>query len=605
MNTIELTTTAQLIVSQFNVTVRFANRHSSQDDSAFTVYIDNDRYSISLPCTSNEYKEEALSWLRGYLDHEIGHVLYTDFRGMLERASAAADAILAPNNDALMSTSSLGSLHQYLRHLWGDCHNIIEDGRIEMVMARAYPGSRGNLRWLNDKLFTPQKLHSYLRAIPCMSARDMATRCNKSVATDREYMMHDIAAFCTVVLHVMRWHIYHGEQLSPDMEDALHRVRQDSFYQQALDIARDAARTVTPEDAYELTDRMLRAVLHIAAEHAENMNAPDGAADILEGKGTDHAESMDAFDKAKVNSILNAAQAASRVAVQDNDMAGRTFNALKGNKDDASLTTGRSSRTTTVLYELSEVFEKFYHGENETMTIKDQDALRAINDVKYQAYSVLSSTLQTVTFRRSRTGSMGTRLDGRFLARPSYGDGRIFTRKAERIALDTNVSVVLDMSGSMAAFDDNGKTNAQLATVVAQGMMSALRMLPHVTATLIGYNGSSVCKLKEGEYMSPDCTTPTGGAMQFAYMDHVKNSPKARQIMFLVTDGVPDSTDTAIQIAQWVRSKDVDLYGISIGGAHATPRIVGEENCMVLMNLKDFASDFSRMMRRAFIRRAA
>lgn len=603
MNTIELTTTAQLIVSQFNVTVRFANRHSSQDDIAFTVYTDDDRYSISLPCTSNEYKEEALSWLRGYLDHEIGHVLYTDFKGMREHASAAADAILAPNNDALQSTA--GSLHMYLRNLWGDCHNILEDGRIEMAMARVYPGSRGNLRWLNDRLFTPQKLHSYLRAIPCMSARDMATRCNKSVATDREYMMHDIAAFCTVVLHVMRWHIYHGERLSPDMEDALHRVRQDSFYQQALDIARDAARTVTPEDAYNLTDRMLRALLHIAAEYAEDRNMPDGTTDILEGKGTDNAESMDTFDRAKVSSILNAAQAASRVAVQDNDMAGRTFNALKGNKDDASLTTGSSNRTTTVLYELSEVFEKFYHGENETMTISDQNALRAINDVKYQAYSILSSTLQTMTFRRARTGGMGTRLDGRFLVRPSYGDGRIFTRKAERIALDTNVSVVLDMSGSMGAFDDNGKTNAQLATEVAQGMMGALRMLPHVTATLIGYNGSSVCKLNEGEYMAPDYTTPTGGAMQFAYMDHVKYSPKARQIMFLVTDGAPDSTDTAVQIAQWVRSKNVDLYGISIGGAHATPKIVGEENCMVLMNLKDFARDFSRLMRRAFIRRAA
>lgn len=603
MNTIELTTTAQLIVSQFNVAVRFANQHSSQADSAFTALDDDDRYIVCLPSTTCEYKDEALSWVRGYLDHEIGHVLYTDFRSMSERARAAAHALLAPNMDALQISAN--SLVQYLRQLWGDCHNIIEDGRIEMAMARTYPGSRGNLRWLNDKLFTPEKLHKYLKSIPCQSANEMASRCNKSVASDREYMMHDIAAFCTIVLHVMRWHIYHGEQLSPDMEDALFRVRQDSFYQQALDIARDAARTVTQEDAYDLADRMLRVLLHIAAEYAEDTNAPDGAADILEGKGTDNADSMDAFDRAKLNSILNAAQAASRVAIKDNDMAGRVFNALKGSKDDASLTVRGDSKSATVRHELAEVFDNFYHGVGEVCTIKNQDMLRAINDVKYQAYGILSSTLQTVTYKRARTGNMGMHLDGRFLVRPSYGDGRIFTRKAERIALDTNVSVVLDMSGSMDAVDDNGKTSARLATEVAQGMMGALRMLPHVTATLIGYNGSFVCKLNEGEWMPADSTTPTGGAMQLAYMDSVKNSPKARQIMFVVTDGVPDSTDTAVQVARWVRSKNVDLYGISIGGAHATPKIVGEENCMVLMDLKDFARDFSRMMRKAFIRRAA
>ena len=136
-------------------------------------------------------------------------------------------------------------------------------------------------------------------------------------------------------------------------------------------------------------------------------------------------------------------------------------------------------------------------------------------------------------------------------------------------------------------------------------MMGALRMLPHVTATLFGYNGHCVRKLEKNQWMETDSTTPTGGAMQFAYMDSVKNSPKARQIMFVITDGNPDSTDAAMQIAKLVRSKGVDLYGLSIGGTYATPKIVGEENCIVVADLKEFARDFSHMMRKAFIRRAA
>ena len=605
MNAIELTTTAQLIVSQFNVAVALVGKYENTERTACTAYNEKDKsYSIQIPSVNCEYKEEALSWMRGYLDHEVGHVLFTDMGGAYDRGNRAIREALGANSDAVIG--ELGYVSSRLWDIWNTSHNIVEDGRIEMLMARTYPGSRGNLRWLNDKLFHPDRLEAYLAELQHKSAAEMTSHTIYKATPKYEDVARTVAAFGTIVLYAMRWFIYHGDTLSEEMRAVLAPVAGDPFYAQALDIARDASKSVTPEDAYCLADRMLRAVMHLVGDNAESMYLSKEAESVLSGEPNDDIRSMDSFDTAKLNGALNAAQGALEGARRDNDLASRAFNTLKGDDTEASLVIGQSTATSSVvLHEVSALFRRSASAPVETHDIESEDMLRAINDVKYAIYGILSTTLQTVTYQRARTGSMGTHLDGRFLARPAYGDGRIFTRKAERVALDTNVSVVLDLSGSMNAPVTEDKSCAQLATEVAQGMMGALRMLPHVTATLFGYNGHCVRKLEQNQWMQADSTTPTGGAMQFAYMDSVKNSPKSRQIMFVITDGSPDSTAAAVQIAKLVRSKGVDLYGLSIGGTYATPKIVGEENCIVVMDLKNFARDFSHMMRKAFIRRAA
>lgn len=605
MNAIELTTTAQLIVSQFNVAVSLVGKYENTESTACTAYNEKDKsYSIQIPSVNCEYKEEAMSWMRGYLDHEVGHVLFTDMGEAYDRGNRATREALGANSGVVIE--ELGSVSSRLWDIWNTSHNIVEDGRIERLMARTYPGSRGNLRWLNDKLFHPDRLEAYLAELRYMPAAKLTSHTTYKATPIYEDMARTVAVFGTVVLYAMRWFIYHGDTLSEEMRAALTPVAGDPLYAQALDIARDAAKAVTPEDAYCLADRMLRAVMHLVGDNAQSMYLPEEAESVLSGKPNDDIGSMNAFDKAKLNGALNSVHGALERARRDNDLASRAFNTLKGDETEASLVVGQGTTTdSVVLHEVSALFRRAATAPIQPYAIEAEDMLRAINDVKFAIYGILSTTLQTVTYQRARTGSMGMHLDGRFLARPAYGDGRIFTRKAERVALDTNVSVVLDLSGSMNAPATECKSHAQLATEVAQGMMGALRMLPHVTATLFGYNGHCIRKLEKNQWIQADSTTPTGGAMQFAYMDSVKNSPKARQIMFVVTDGNPDSTAAAVQIAKLVRSKGVDLYGLSIGGPHATPKIVGEENCIVVTDLKDFARDFSHMMRKAFIRRAA
>ena len=57
MNAIELTTTAQLIVSQFNVSVSLVGKYEDTESTACTAYNEKDKsYSIQIPSVNCEYK---------------------------------------------------------------------------------------------------------------------------------------------------------------------------------------------------------------------------------------------------------------------------------------------------------------------------------------------------------------------------------------------------------------------------------------------------------------------------------------------------------------------------------------------------------------------
>lgn len=87
---------------------------------------------INIPYIADSATEDFLSAVQGFLDHEVAHVLFTDW-------SVVAEA----NKD------------KYLSML----HNIVEDTFIERKMSERFPGSRHNLAVLHDyftkKITTP------------------------------------------------------------------------------------------------------------------------------------------------------------------------------------------------------------------------------------------------------------------------------------------------------------------------------------------------------------------------------------------------------------------------------------------------------------------
>ena len=85
-----------------------------------------DGKTIHLPAMPSEVPDTLLAMVRGFLDHEAGHVRETDFNALQE-------ARLSPIE----------------MHVW----NTLEDWRVEHRLAALFPGCRQNFDWLIAHLF--------------------------------------------------------------------------------------------------------------------------------------------------------------------------------------------------------------------------------------------------------------------------------------------------------------------------------------------------------------------------------------------------------------------------------------------------------------------
>lgn len=84
---------------------------------------------VNLPALPLDVGSEVLALCRGYLDHESGHLRFTDF-----------DAMQAEH------------LYPVEKFIW----NAIEDWRVEKALSEVYPGCRANLEWLACKIFVDE-----------------------------------------------------------------------------------------------------------------------------------------------------------------------------------------------------------------------------------------------------------------------------------------------------------------------------------------------------------------------------------------------------------------------------------------------------------------
>lgn len=109
---------ASVLGRKYGVQVRIGGRDAYTDGNV-----------IQLPSLPLDSDETLLGLVRGCIDHESAHIRDTDF-----------DALRAAN---------LSPLEKYI---W----NMIEDHRVENVLADIYPGCRDNFQWLIKHFFLPK-----------------------------------------------------------------------------------------------------------------------------------------------------------------------------------------------------------------------------------------------------------------------------------------------------------------------------------------------------------------------------------------------------------------------------------------------------------------
>lgn len=111
-------------------------------EAGATPSVNLDTKTLTLPVFPEEVDMKTLNMLRGYTDHELGHVIYTDETVPLNKETFA-----------------------------GDIQNVLEDGRIERELGKRYRGCKYNLEYTSDQ--HESEIISKLQQTDNMQTRDL------------------------------------------------------------------------------------------------------------------------------------------------------------------------------------------------------------------------------------------------------------------------------------------------------------------------------------------------------------------------------------------------------------------------------------------------
>ncbi len=186
----------------------------------------------------------------------------------------------------------------------------------------------------------------------------------------------------------------------------------------------------------------------------------------------------------------------------------------------------------------------------------------------------LQGLVQAHTLTRSRTVRRGRALDGRQLHRAAVGDDRIFQHQDRRVAPDTALHLVVDLSGSMLGGADALALRAAMAVALAlepmRGVSVAITAFPgmrgsHLVTRILGH-GDRVAQRAAAFHQRGRGSTPLTGALWFAAADLVARREE-RKVILCLTDGAPNDAVSAQAMVRKATAAGIELIGVFI----ATP----------------------------------
>ena len=195
----------------------------------------------------------------------------------------------------------------------------------------------------------------------------------------------------------------------------------------------------------------------------------------------------------------------------------------------------------------------------------------------------LQGLVQASRMDRPRPVRSGRRLDAKRLHRVAVADARIFARKAHRIAPNTAVHLLVDLSGSMHAHvyrsDATQTTRAGSALESALALALALDGIPGVTVAVTAFPGlmgapDRVTRLIRHGQSPRACAgafiqearggTPMAQTLWYAAADLLACREDRRLVMVL-TDGEPDDPPEVLRLLALCRQVGIETVGVGIG----------------------------------------
>ncbi len=525
-----------------------------------------DGRTITLPSLPLDMPETFLLLVRGYLDHEAGHIRETDF-------DALRGARLSPLE----------------HHVW----NSIEDWRVERRMAEIFPGCRHNFNRLVRHVFAgsatvsgspvqdiPNWLLLVIRSwdVPELAAsRDELAR-----HMDREFP--GLRARLESVLHAVRA-LCRSTGDALDYARRIVRLLEQAAQPQPASCA--PGKQKSPRDA---STPGQKAGAGQAADQKEDGPAPVALPDS--NPETDRHQAIAAGETRRKGSPAKAAKRLKALLDAPGDaLPGNLGSVLAQAITEAAPGDGKDALRVAVV------------GHKPLLPLSEQerkDALRASTALQARLHGLL----QASTLVRCATGRRG-RLDTGRLHRLAVDDSRVFRRKGLRQGMDSAVHLLLDCSSSM----DKGMELACAASYALARALEACAVNVGVSAFPAGAgenrSWATVAPLvRHGQRVHPHMAvraygrTPLAEALWWA-MGAMLPLPQRRKLILVVTDGEPDSLPCARRALEAARQHGFEVLGVGI--ANSAVRALLPRRNIVIQDMRELCPALFQLLHRAML----
>lgn len=582
---------------------------------------DEDGYVLQVPF-SPYMTDEQWRYLRGYIDHECGHVKFTDFQTYTDlQKSVVADCLCyKPRASAYLKDF----LHKYADMVV----NILEDVRIERLMGIDFPGSRTNLNKLSEYLFKDcysvstmmgdgmtGKLYSLLfmrvRSLinPALeeSAQLLYDDMKADVQVDdyAEYTRHLDAVWGIGDIFVQDWNVERA---------AL------EFIRIVIEVLEDYTNTTQGTNSNRTSS-------------GDTGDSPDG--DTGDSSDGDTGDSSDGGTASGKKSMAVSTKAVSVMASglyklqhEDKGNIRKRFLDVVQDMTDSLENNNKISDVDLAFMDImfSQPAERLLDtlrnknmmdalADGKRVYITDHNYVHALNPeqrgdmdvVMYNLYGRLADVLQTMTLVRHSTGMCGARLDSRVLHRASVGDGRIFSKKVQRLRRVTEVALLFDASGSMAPNNyDRYNNNNEMAQCMALGCLKALRALPGVKSSLSGFSNGEMFVMSDyddpvQEVILSACGGTPLGASLVELTSQFSDGPDVRRIILFFTDGFPDNIGFVTLALDLAKRSGIEVYGIGLQ-TKAINTFMDSDHSIIVNSINDLAWGMCDMLRKGMVR---
>ena len=527
---------------------------------------------INLPLITAERGQEVL--LRGYIDHEAGHVRYTNRKIF---------------NNARVQRVYLAKI------LW----NICEDVYIERRMSAAFRGCGQNLRRIAIVLFRG-------KIEPTTSEPVLEQALSYILYGCRSIPVQELRPEAAVLRDAFPW-----PSILPELDKLIARSAATKSSGECLSLAEEMEGLIVSAYKQEYGEKQSQ------QDSQDSQSGQGQGQDSQSGQGQDsqsgqgqgqdsqsgHKPLTKAEQKRAASLKKKLDKAINKIAKgqvgSDNITPGEMWEIMKKDMA-ASINAGHGYYSSgaediqrkldigkVIADQIATSNDVYKYTRCRSMTIRkaagynllSQEDIILGDRMAVQLASRMSSVLQTRSLVKRGTGSVGTRLDNHRLYRPAVGDARIFRHDVPGRTPDVEIMCLVDTSGSM--YGDSISTVNQ--TVYA--IVKATQNIRGCAVGIMSFN-SIMESVKDMYTPVPPVRLArmeaNGGTFLGSALMRVLDcfTEKARRhVVIILTDGKADDLPILSSALDRAEQNAVEVYGLGIGdGGSYIGDVVGRKH---------------------------